>query len=283
MKSKLFEQIVDWEEFDNLPDVTKSDSVVVNPKIIKKSKIIKKDNSASNNKIIKKPKIIKKDNSASDDKKIHNDDPQTTLGRHLAELHEFIQELIINAIYFNREIASKVKAFNIDEMAVYRICTKRLKSSVHACYVDVILRLIYPNATMQKFIAKNKAAYEYFFSRNYSTITLKSQKFQEIDPENSSNGFIIRGINQIFNSNTRPGNWFDWDSAFGIKQLNDLRASGVFKTASSKTNKFILNMKFTDSQIHERVMTIYREMIFGKPRNYIGKSAEYDRNRNKTN
>lgn len=217
------------------------------------------------------------------DKKIHNDDPQTKLGLHLAELHEFIQELIINAIYFNREIASATKAFNIDEIAVYRICTKRLKSSVHACYVDVILRLIYPNATMQKFIAKNKAAYEYFFSRNYSTITLKSQKFQEIDPENSSNGFIIRGINQIFNSNTRPGDWFDWDSASGIKQLNDLRASGVFKTASSKTNKFILNMQFTDSQIHERVMTIYREMIFGKPRNYIGKSAEYDRNRNKTN
>ena len=269
---KLFEQI-DWDAVSNSEDVDAALSGGKTTTVVKP--VLPND-----------PPPVKPEDPpppVEQDTEIHNNDPQTTLGRHLAENGSLIQKLIINAIYFNREIASATKALDIDEMAVYRICTKRLKSSAHACYVDVILRLIYPNATMQKFIAKNKAAYEYFFTRNSSTITLKSQKFQEIDPENSSNGFIIRGINQIFNSNTRPGDWFDWDSTSGIKQLNNLRASGVFKAASSKTNKFILNMQFTDSQIHERVMTIYREMIFGKPSNYIGKSTEYDRNRNKTN
>ena len=164
-------------------------------------------------------------------------------------------------IYFNREIAKQVKTLDIDENAVYRICTKRLSTAIKACYVDVILRLIYPNATMQKLIASNKDAYQYFFSRNYSTITLKSQQFQEIDPENSS-GTIVRGINQIFNSNTRPGNWFDWDSKQGIQVLNNLTGgSAAFKLASPANNKFILNMQFTDSQIHERVMAIWQEQI----------------------
>ena len=49
------------------------------------------------------------------DTEIHNDDPQTTLGRHLAENGSLIQKLIINAIYFNREIASATKALDIDE------------------------------------------------------------------------------------------------------------------------------------------------------------------------
>lgn len=196
------------------------------------------------------------------DPKIHNDDTQTTFGKQLAEHGELIGKLIINAIYFNREIAKQVKTLDIDENAVYRICTKRLSTAIKACYVDVILRLIYPNATMQKLIASNKDAYQYFFSRNYSTITLKSQKFQEIDPENSSNGFIIRGINQIFNSNTRAGNWFDWDSKQGIQVLNNLTGgAAAFKLASPANNKFILNMQFTDSQIHERVMAIWQEQI----------------------
>ena len=195
------------------------------------------------------------------DPKIHNDDTQTTFGKQLAEHGELIGKLIINAIYFNREIAKQVKTLDIDENAVYRICTKRLSTAIKACYVDVILRLIYPNATMQKLIASNKDAYQYFFSRNYSTITLKSQRFQEIDPENSS-GTIVRGINQIFNSNTRPGNWFDWDSKQGIQVLNNLTGgSAAFKLASPANNKFILNMQFTDSQIHERVMTIWQEQI----------------------
>jgi len=280
MKSKLFEQVIDWEEVDQIPVITDPQiTVPQKPKEVLplpvKNKIIKKDKGTGDKKKTDKPFI---------DPKIHNDDPQTTLGKHLAQNKKLIDKLIINAIYFNREIAIATKKFDIDEMAVYRLCTKRLSSPAHACYVDVILRLIYPNANMQKLIAKNKAAYEYFFTRNYSTITLKSQRFQEIDPENTSNGVVVRGINQLFNNKTKPGNWFDWDSTYGIKSLNNLSGGGAaFKIADSKNNKFILNINFTDSQIHERVMIIYREMIFGKPRNYIGKSAEYDRDRNKTN
>ncbi len=239
---KLFEQI-DWDAVSNSEDV--EDVLNVRTTVVTKPK----DEPGA-------PPVVKLD------PKIHNDDTQTTFGKQLAEHGELIGKLIINAIYFNREIAKQVKTLDIDENAVYRICTKRLSTAIKACYVDVILRLIYPNATMQKLIASNKDAYQYFFSRNYSTITLKSQKFQEIDPENSSNGFIIRGINQIFNSNTRPGNWFDWDSKQGIQVLNNLTGgSAAFKLASPANNKFILNMQFTDSQIHERVMAIWQEQI----------------------
>jgi hypothetical protein len=76
------------------------------------------------------------------DPKIHNDDTQTTFGKQLAEHGELIGKLIINAIYFNREIEKQVKTLDIDENAVYRICTKRLSTAIKACYVDVILRLI---------------------------------------------------------------------------------------------------------------------------------------------
>jgi hypothetical protein len=199
------------------------------------------------------------------------DDKQTELGRHLAQNIKSIDRLITNAIYFNREIAAQLNAMDIDEVKVYKLCLKRLSTSAEACYVDVILRLIYPNGTMKSLISKYSTPYAYFFSRNYSSMTINSQQFNQID--SVSHG--ISGIKKIFSSNGKLGDWLDWDSDAGIRVLNNLMGgSGAFKIANSSTNKFELNMHFSDSQIHERVMAIWNDQLFGKPAEWIGKSQK---------
>jgi hypothetical protein len=189
-------------------------------------------------------------------------DRTTKLGIQLATNKKTIEASIINAIYFNKKISRLIKKADTDELEVWSTFVDYLTKPIYATYTDAILRLIYSDATSKlgKYRETNKRAYTYFFSRNYSSITFSSQFLMQYPMNGPKNG--LRDIFMI--------DWLDWDSDEATSYVNNLLSTS-FNQIDIENGKIKLVQRLSDDQIHERVMVIYKEQIFGKPSNWLPK------------
>jgi hypothetical protein len=64
--------------------------------------------------------------------------------------------------------------------------------------------------------------------------------------------------------------WLDWDSDEATSYVNNLLSTS-FNQIDIENGKIKLVQRLSDDQIHERVMVIYKEQIFGKPSNWLPK------------
>lgn len=169
-----------------------------------------------------------------------------------------IKLMIVNAIKFNYNFSRLITGTNTDEEAVWKLCSESLSDAIYTTYVDIVLRIIYThNGTLFTFIQKNPKAYNYFLSRNTTAVTREALRTAPNVPWN--------GISQIFAD--KQFSYLDWDSDEAVPTINQLIVSAFDKLVPYKYVK--LRMKLSDADIHERVMVIYNDKIFGEPKEWL--------------
>jgi hypothetical protein len=169
-----------------------------------------------------------------------------------------IKLMIVNAIMFNNKFSRLITSTNTNEDAVWKLCIDSLPDAIYTTYVDIVLRIIYThNGTLFTFIQKNPKAYNYFLSRNTTAVTREALR--------TAPWVLGNGISQIFAD--KQFNYLDWDSDEAVPIINRLIVSAFDKLVPYKHVK--LRMKLSDADIHERVMVIYNDKIFGEPKEWL--------------
>jgi hypothetical protein len=191
-------------------------------------------------------------------------DRNTRLSINLSKNVTEIKKMIVNGIMFNykfsREINANITGNDTDEEAVWRLCGDRLTNAVDTMYVDIVLRIIYARGakgTLSTFIQKNPKAYNYFLSRNKTAVTREALQTAPQPPEH--------GISQIFSD--KQFGYLDWDSDEAVPIINQLIMSSFDRLEPYKYVK--LRMKLSAAAIHERVMIIYNDKLFGPPKEWL--------------
>lgn len=186
-------------------------------------------------------------------------DRNTRLSINLSKNALYIKKMIVNAIMFNYKF-SKLTSSNItdtDEEAVWRLCSEKLSGPIESTYVDIVLRIIYANSgTLFTLIEKNPKAYNYFLARNTTAVTRSALQTADSNPKN---------LEYIFAS--KQLEYLDWESDEAVPTINQLLMTSFDRLDPYKYVK--LRMKLSDADIHERVMVIYNDKIFGEPKEWL--------------
>jgi hypothetical protein len=187
-----------------------------------------------------------------------------------AKKSKYINKLISNAIIFYEVVNKQLVGFNIDEDAIWKSIKKYMlgaggnDAQFRTAYCDIIIRILHTNS-LQAYVKKYPKQYEYFISRNGSSGTT-------IDYLKSINNTYLRRLDNLFVGTL--GDWLDFDTEALIdnqstsvrrKKLNYNIFNGYKYDPNTKA-KVPLILRYTDSQINSKVLSYYKDNMFGKPK-----------------
>ena len=187
-----------------------------------------------------------------------------------AKKSKYINKLISNAIIFYEVMNKQLIGFDIDEDAIWKSIKKYMLGSggndaqLKTAYCDIIIRILNSNS-LQAYVKKYPKQYEYFISRNGSSGTT-------IDFLKSINNTYLRRLDNLFVGTL--GDWLDFDTEALIdnqstsvrrKKLNYNIFNG-YKYNPNQQAKVPLILRYTDSQINSKVLSYYKDNMFGAPK-----------------
>jgi hypothetical protein len=253
--NKLFEQ--EWS-LDDIP----ADGTVISTK---KADTKKADT--------KKADTKKADTKKADTKKADIDTSKKDRvadAERSANLQKYIKKLISNGIVFYEQITKNILIYDIDEDAVWRLIKNRMignggrDAQLKTAYCDSIIRIINSNS-LQTYVKKYSKQYEYFISRNGESGTT-------IEYLKSINNPYMKRLDNLFVGTM--GDWLDFDSEAEIdgqstmvrrNKLNYHIFNG-YKYDPNQKAKVEFKLRYTDSQINSKVLSYYKDNMFGPPK-----------------
>jgi hypothetical protein len=249
---KLFEQ--DWSNID-LDDIPLDGTVLVG-KQTRNVSIQKVDTKKADT---KKADTKKADTKKADTKKWTN-----------AAINDYKRQLISNAIIFYEVMNKQLIGVDIDEDAIWKSIKKYMLGSggndaqLKTAYCDIIIRILNSNS-LQAYVKKYPKQYEYFISRNGTSGTT-------IDFLKSINNTYLRRLDNLFVGTL--GDWLDFDTEALIdnqstsvrrKKLNYTIFNG-YKYNPNQQAKVPLKLRYTDSEINSKILSFYKNNVFGVPK-----------------